>query len=175
MVSDMDCEEVIGQIPAEEQLEPLLILEEGDELDDFTHISPRGKGILRVKKDDMEDRSKGSSGGSTDSKNNVEEDESVHIAITEEKVASQQKEGLESQNQKIEGVTEKEENAEVKRVQTGPGLAMEKVGGEMEGLKIDMVPKEESIADTQPSAKLRPRDRLSPEDAQQKVKFCRNS
>lgn len=175
MGSDMDCEEVIGQIPAEEQLEPLVILEEGDELDDFTHISTRGKGILRVKKEDMEDRSKGSSEGGTDFKTDVEEDESMHRAITEEEVESQQKEGLEYKNPKIDGVTDKEENAEVKRVQTGPGLAMEKVGGEMEGLKTDAVPKEDSLVDAQSSVKLRPRDRLSPEDAQQKVMFDRNS
>ncbi|KAF4076065.1 hypothetical protein AMELA_G00226240 [Ameiurus melas] len=152
----MDCAEVKGQIPAEEQLEPLVILEEGDELDDFTHISTRGKGVLRVKKENMEDIIKGSSEGSTDSTNDVE-------------VESQQKEGLEYVNRKIEGVTETEENPEVKRVQTGPGLVMEKAEEEMEGLKTKAVPKDESLADTQPSAKLRPKDRLSPEDAQQKV------
>ncbi|XP_017308584.1 G-protein-signaling modulator 2 isoform X2 [Ictalurus punctatus] len=152
----MDCAEVKGQIPAEEQLEPLVILEEGDELDDFTHISARGKGVLRVKKENMEDMIKGSSEGSTDSENDVE-------------VESQQKEGLEYINQKIEGVTETEENPEVKIVQTRPGLVMGKAEEEMEGLKTKAVPKEESLADSQPSAKLRPRDRLSPEDAQQKV------
>lgn len=158
----MDCAEVKGQIPAEEQLEPLVILEEGDELDDFTHISARGKGVLRVKKENMEDMIKGSSEGSTDSENDVE-------------VESQQKEGLEYINQKIEGVTETEENPEVKRVQTRPGLVMGKAEEETEGLKTKAVPKEESLADSQPSAKLRPRDRLSPEDAQQKVLLNKNS
>ncbi|MCI4391234.1 hypothetical protein PGIGA_G00131720 [Pangasianodon gigas] len=165
----MDCAEVKGHIPAEEQLEPLVILEEGDKLDDFTHISTTGKGILRVKKEDMEDRVKGSSYGSTDSKNDVEEGESMRITITREEVESQRKEGMEYENRKIEGVTETEENTEVKRVQTVPGLVMEKAGGEMEGMQTDTVSKNESLADTQPSAKLRPRDRLSPEDAQQKV------
>ncbi|MCJ8745475.1 hypothetical protein PDJAM_G00130540 [Pangasius djambal] len=165
----MDCAEVKGHIPTEEQLEPLVILEEGDKLDDFTHISMTGKGILRVKKEDMEDRIKGSSNGSTDSKNDVEEGESMHITITQEEVESERKEGLEYENRKIEGVTETKENTEVKRVQAVPGLVMEKAGGEMEGMQTDTVSKKESLADTQPSAKLRLRDRLSPEDAQQKV------
>lgn len=139
----MDCAEIKGQTPAEEQLEPLVILEEGDELDDFTHSSTRAKGILRVKKEDMEGKVKVSGVGSTD-----------------------------FQNRKIGGEAERKDNAEVKEVQNRPGLVMEKVGGEMEGLKRDAVPKEEPLTDTQPSAKLRPKDRLSPEAAQQKVISC---
>ncbi|KAK3515821.1 hypothetical protein QTP70_034075, partial [Hemibagrus guttatus] len=168
----MDCTEVKGHFPADEQLEPLVILEEGDELDDFKHISTSGKGILRVKKEDMEDRSKESVKGSTESKNDVEEGESMHITTSQEKEESQQKEGLKYKDTKIEGATETEENAEEKRVQTGPGSVMEKAGGEMEGSKTDAVPKAESRPDTRPSTlipKLRTRDRLSPEDAQQKV------
>lgn len=158
----MDCAEVKGQIPAEEQLEPLVILEEGDELDDFTQSFARGKGMLRVKKDDMEDIIKGSG---TDSKNDVEEGESAHMTITQEQ------EGLEYDSQKREGVTEAEENSEEKRVQTGPRSVTEKPGGETEGSKTDSVPEEDPVAETQPSAKLRPKDRLRPEDAQQKVMF----
>lgn len=161
------------QIPEEEQLEPLVILEEGDKLDNFTHSSTRGKGILRVKTEDMDDRMKGSRVESIDSKSDVEEGESTHITIRQEEEESQKKEGLEYKNRKIEGVTETEDN-QVKRVQTGPGVVMEKAGGEMEGLKTDAVPKE-SLADTQPSVQLRPRDRLSPESVQQKVTFYKNS
>lgn len=168
----MDCAEVKGQIPKEEQLEPLVILEEGDELDDFTHSSTRGKGILRLKKEDMEDRIKRDTGGSIDSKNDVEEEgESTHMTIAQGKEESQQKEGLEYKNQTLQGGTEAEESTEVKRVQAGPWLLMEKAGGEMDESKTDPVPKGESHADTQPPAKLRPRDLLSPEVAQQKVTF----
>lgn len=156
----MDYAEVGVQIPAEEQLEPLVILEEGDELDDFTHSSTRGKGILRVKKDEMEDRVKGSAEGSIDSENGVEAGESTEVTLTQEEEES----GMEYKNQKLKGVTETE-------VQIGSGLVMEKAGEEMEGLKTDAVPKEVPAADTQPLAKLRPRHRLSPEDAQQKVTF----
>lgn len=169
MDSDMDSAEVIGHIPAEEQLEPLFILEEGDELDDFTLNPTRGKGILKVKKEEMEERIKESSEGSTDSKNVMEAGESMHkhqISQREDKI--QQKEGLENQNRKTDGVTETEENA---GVQTGPGLVMKKAGGEMSALKGDTKPKEQPLADTQPAVKLRPRDLLSPDDAQRKVMF----
>lgn len=163
----MDCAEVKVHFPAVEQLEPLVILEEGDELDDFTHISTSGKGILRVKKEDMEDRSKESVKGSTESRNDVEEGESMHITTTQEEEESQQKE---YKTTKIEGAMETEE----KTVQTGPGSVMEKAGGETEGSKTDAAPKAVSLTDTQPLTlipKLRTRDRLSPEDAQQKVRF----
>ncbi|KAK3541175.1 hypothetical protein QTP86_016233 [Hemibagrus guttatus] len=96
----------------------------------------------------------------------------MHITTSQEKEESQQKEGLKYKDTKIGGATETEENAEEKRVQTGPGSVMEKAGGEMEGSKTDAVPKAESRPDTRPSTlipKLRTRDRLSPEDAQQKV------
>lgn len=157
----MDCAEVKVHFPAVEQLEPLVILEEGDELDDFTHISTSGKGILRVKKEDMEDRSKESMKGSTESRNDVEERESMYRTTTQEEEESQQKE---YKTTKIEGAT----------VQTGPGSVMDKVGGETEGSKTDAAPKAVSLSDTQPLTlipKLRTRDRLSPEDAQQKVRF----
>ncbi|KAG7317961.1 hypothetical protein KOW79_018996 [Hemibagrus wyckioides] len=163
----MDCAEVKVHFPAVEQLEPLVILEEGDELDDFTHISTSGKGILRVKKEDMEDRSKESVKGSTESRNDVEEGESMHITTTQEEEESQQKEGLEYKTTKIEGATETRENAEEKT-----GSVMEKAGGETEGSKTDAAPKAVSLSDTQPLTlipKLRTRDQLSPEDAQQKV------
>ncbi|KAF7692011.1 G-protein-signaling modulator 2 [Silurus meridionalis] len=161
----MDCVEVKGPIPMEEQLEPLVIIEEGDEQDDFAHSSTRGKGVLRVKKEAMED-----SVESTDSKN-VEGGEPVHVTITREELENQQKEGSGSGNRKMEGTRETDENADVSNVQTGPLLRMEKVEGEMQGLKTDALSKAESPADdTQPSAHLRPRDRLSPEDAQLKVR-----
>ncbi|KAF5888957.1 G-protein-signaling modulator 1-like, partial [Clarias magur] len=164
----MDSEEVVGQIPAEEQLEPLFILEEGDELDDFTLNPTRGKGVLRVKKEDMEERIKESSEGSTDSKNVMEGGESMHIIqITQTEDKSQQKEGSEHKNKEIDGVTETEENAGVR---TGPGLVMEKAGGEMRALKGDTGPKEGPLADAQPSVQLRPRDLLSPDDAQRKIR-----
>ncbi|TSK20137.1 G-protein-signaling modulator 2 [Bagarius yarrelli] len=150
----MDCAEVEGQISAEEQLEPLIILEEGDELQDFTHISISGKGILRLKKEDAEDKTE----GRTESKNEVDERESMNIAIDHKEV--------EYKKQHIEDETETQE----KSVLTGPGLVMENAGMEMEdSKKKDAVPKEESPSDTQPVVKLRTRDRLSPEDAQQKV------
>lgn len=53
----MDCVEVKSQGPFEEQLEPLLILEDGDEPEDFTNILSKEKLILRVKMadEDMEE------------------------------------------------------------------------------------------------------------------------
>lgn len=161
----MDCAEVRVQIPAEEQLEPLVILEEGDELDDFTHSSTRGKGTLRVKKDEMEDRIKGSVEGRIDAGNDREEGESTRTGISQEEEESEQKEGMEDKIRKGEGATETE-------VQNGSGIVMQKAGEEMEEPKTDAGSEAAgSAADTQPSVKLRPKDRLSPEDALQKVMF----
>ncbi|KAK2815234.1 hypothetical protein Q7C36_023500 [Tachysurus vachellii] len=165
----MDCAEVKGQFPADEQLEPLFILEEGDELDNFAHISTSGKCILKVKKEGMENRIKESSESSRESKNDVKEGESMHVTTTQEEEESQQKEGLGYKNRKIKGETETDENVDVKRVQTGPGLVLEKAGGGTERANTDAVPKDQSLSDTQPVVKLRTRDRLSPDDAQQKV------
>lgn len=144
----MDCAEVKGQIPAEKQLEPLLILEEGDELDDFTRICTSGKGILRVKKEDMEDRIKGSSERSTEGIKDVGKGESMRITFPQEAGEGQQKERTEYENRRG---TETEENTGVKRVQSKP----------------NPVP----LCDTEPAAKLRTQDLLSPEDAQHKVMF----
>ncbi|XP_036414793.1 uncharacterized protein LOC118799177 [Colossoma macropomum] len=188
----MDCAEVRGESPAEEQLEPLLILEEGDEPEEFTNNTAREKGVLRMKKTD-EDVGEDSSGikgcveKSVDTNAKVEEckSEEVDVDVNErkvEKLEGQQEEVLENEGGGPEQVTGTKENlsegrqedSEVSTVETGAGLARtEKVAGkEMEGplLETDVVAKDKLHVppDVQSSAKLRPKDRLRPEDAQQK-------
>ncbi|KAL6462178.1 hypothetical protein MHYP_G00286000 [Metynnis hypsauchen] len=189
----MDCAEVKGESPSEEQLEPLLILEEGDEPEEFTNNTAREKGVLRMKKTDEDvggDGSgiKGSVEKSVDANTKVEEGQSeeVDVEVNErkvEKLEGQQEEVLENEGGGPEQVAGtkgnlsdgRQEDSEVSTVEPGAGLARtEKVAGkEMEGplLEMDVVAKDKLhvAPDVPSSAKLRPRDRLRPEDAQQKV------
>ncbi|XP_072548524.1 uncharacterized protein gpsm3 [Salminus brasiliensis] len=174
----MDCAEVKGESPADEQLEPLLILEEGDEPEEFTNNTARVKGALRVKKaEEHEDKVSGAK---------VEEGEREDIEVVEAKVAKaegQKEEALENQGEVAgQGEEDKErlsdrmlEASEEKTVQAGGGLeiaekaAEEKMEGSLQ--KMDVVTTEKLLVspDIQSQAKLRPKDRLRPEDALQKV------
>lgn len=170
----MDCTEVKGEGPAEEQLEPLLILEEGDELEEITNNTARGKAVLRVKEaaeDGDGDGNKGSVEETAHSKAKVEEEE-------EEKPGGQQIVVSKNESGEIEqvpGMNENSKDSEVKTVQAGAGLATVETaaGEEMERplLETAIVAKDQlQVApDVQSSAKLRPKDRLRPEDAHQKV------
>ncbi|KAL7840108.1 hypothetical protein AOLI_G00254310 [Acnodon oligacanthus] len=185
----MDCAEVKGESSSEEQLEPLLILEEGDEPEDFTNSTAREKGVLRMKKTDEDGGGDGSGiKGSVDARTEVEEgkSEEVDIEVNErkvEKLEGQQEEVLENEGGGREQVAgtkgnssdRRQEDSEVRTVEPGAVLARtEKVAGkEMEGplLETDVVAKDKLhvAPDVPSSAKLRPRDRLRPEDTQQKV------
>ncbi|KAI4881863.1 hypothetical protein NFI96_011950 [Prochilodus magdalenae] len=182
----MDCPEVKGESPAEEQLEPLLILEEGDEPEEFTNNTAREKSVLRVKQtdEDLEEDSGGDHGSversadaEAEGKEGNREEKDVEVNESKvEKPEGQQEEALESES----GGPEQEKNSsdgsqvdsKVNAVPTEAGE--EKVAGkEMEGplLETDAVVKDKLhvAPDVQLTAKLRPRDRLRPEDAQQKV------
>lgn len=166
----MDCEEVKGESPADEQLEPLLILEEGDEPEEFTNKAARGKGTLRVKNaEEHEDEVAGAK---------VEEGEHEGIEVTEETVAKledqKNKEALlENQAEVVEQVRGTEKRSSDGTLEAAEEVEVEE---EMEGqhqktTTTDVVAaqKLQVSPEIQSQAKLRPKDHLRPEDALQKV------
>ncbi|XP_066534215.1 uncharacterized protein [Hoplias malabaricus] len=174
----MDCAEVRGESPAEEQLECLLILEEGDEPEEFANNTARGRGILKVRKA-QEDEDEGGVKENTDTTAKVEESQSGHegtdlIKENLEKCDGQQEEALENEGGEVKQKIETTENSsdgtqedpEAKTAQTGGGPAtMEKAEGDKSEVSLrdtDRVDKEKE------PVTLRPKDFLRPEDALRK-------
>ncbi|XP_049323557.1 uncharacterized protein LOC103041297 [Astyanax mexicanus] len=181
----MDCEEVKGESPADEQLEPLLILEEGDEPEEFTNKTARGKGTLRVKNaEEHEDEVAGAKVGEGEHED-IEVNEEIVVKLEDQ----ENKEALlenQAKAEVAEQVAGKEERllegtleaAEEVNVQAGGGLVnVDKAEeGEMEEqhektTTTDVVAAEklQVSPEIQSQAKLRPKDLLRPEDALQKV------
>ncbi|XP_062841379.1 G-protein-signaling modulator 2 [Trichomycterus rosablanca] len=171
MDADTDCAGVKRQSPVEEQLEPLVILEDGDELDDFTtHISTRGKGISRVKNmEEDSDRIKGCSEGTNDAQDGHTTHQEIEIRV--EKEESKPEEDSKNKNREVKQVmgTENEnlseETLEDSTVQIEGRKGAEVVGGS----NSDTVVKETPGVEIQPPVQLRPKDLLKPLDAHQKI------
>lgn len=132
----MDCSEVKVETSADDKhLEPLLILEEGDEPSDVIMSGDRGRAVLRVRTTDAAE-------GSSHDHNNVQvgKSESEAIEMNEERSATPERQVDDHM---------------------GTGNATE----DEEGLsaKPDEMTQEKPTA--QAEVKLRPKDRLSPHDA----------
>lgn len=180
----MDCEEVKGESPADEQLEPLLILEDGDEPEEFTNKAARGKGTLRVKNaEEHEDEVAGAKVGEVHEDIKVNEETVVKLEDQEDKESLLENQAEVEVVEQVAGTEERlsegtPEAAEEVNVQAGGGLViMDKAEeGEMEEqhnktTTTDVVAAEKLQVnpEIQSQAKLRPKDLLRPEVALQKV------
>lgn len=135
--------EVKRQSPVEEQLEPLVILEDGDELDTLTHVSPRGKAIQRAKTadTDVEETGDRMEGRSVQTEKSEVEREVLQVTGT---------------------------GSDAQEVQTVAEVMPERKGAEeVGGSSSDTVVKGE--VEIQSEVQLRPKDLLRPQDAHQKV------
>ncbi|XP_043087762.1 G-protein-signaling modulator 1 [Puntigrus tetrazona] len=137
--------EVKVETSADKQLEPLLILEEGDEPSDVINNTERGRTVLRVRTADENTEGDGvreATEGSSHDHNNVRvgkgESEAMRAEIDEERNVT-----LESRQEDIEK-TDK---------------------GSSDGTEKMLQAETRDKASAQGEVKLRPKDRLSPDDA----------
>lgn len=152
----MDCCEVKVETSADKQLELLLILEEGDEPSDVINSRERGRSVLRVRTADEntnDDTGGITEEGSSQDHNNVQvgesESEATPEEMNEERNASQQEEKTGCEN-----ITKTD-----KRLSDGTAEHM--------SARPEKMPQDKPIALAE--VKLRPRDRLSPDDAKPMV------
>ncbi|XP_030641179.1 G-protein-signaling modulator 1 [Chanos chanos] len=187
----MDCLEVKVENPEDEQLEALFIVEEGDDFEHVVNNTEKGKGAQRSDEDDREDvgeitdtveEDRIEKNNKKDDKNSGEEAESLvkkmdeEITDTEERTTEEcsDKTGesgreVEKEKREEERESERQDEHEVKE----GSEEVEAPGERTEGRtvkKMDIKNQDTLTAqDTESSVKLRPKDRLSPEDAQTKV------
>ncbi len=146
----MNCSEVKDETSVDKQLEPLLILEEGDETSNVINNIERGRTVLRVRMtgENTKDYIREVTEGSSHDHNNVQvgESEAKQVEIEEERNVT-----LESQQEeKVEDHAGRENIAKMDKVSpdgTGAG------------------PETQDKPSAQAEVKLRPKDRLSPDDA----------
>ncbi|KTF73934.1 hypothetical protein cypCar_00045294 [Cyprinus carpio] len=160
----MNCSEVKVETSVDKQLEPLLILEEGDETSDVINNIERGRTVLRVRTTDenTNDDIREATEGSSHDHNNVQvgkgESEAMQAEIDEERNVT-----LESQQEeKVKDHTGRENIVKMDK-----GSSDGTVAGSEKMLQAETQDK----PSTQGEVKLRPRDRLSPDDAKLMVTF----
>uniref|UniRef100_A0A8C1AJE3 Uncharacterized protein n=1 Tax=Cyprinus carpio carpio TaxID=630221 RepID=A0A8C1AJE3_CYPCA len=157
----MNCSEVKVETSVDKQLEPLLILEEGDEPSAVINSS-RGRTVLRVRtadentKDDIREATEGSSHDHNSVQVGKGESVTMQAEMNEEKNAT-----LESQQE------EKVEDHAGREIitKTDKGLSDGTAAGPEKMLQVETQDKPSA----QGEVKLRPKDRLSPDDAKQTV------
>lgn len=160
----MNCSEVKVETLVDKQLEPLLILEEGDETSDVINNIERGRTVLRVRmtdkntKDDIREVTEGSSHDHNNVQVGKGESEAMQAEIDEERNVT-----LESQqDEKVEDHAGRENIAKPdKGSPDGTAAGPEKM------LQAETQDK----LSAQAEVKLRPKDRLSPDDAKLAVTF----
>ncbi|XP_052002564.1 G-protein-signaling modulator 1-like [Xyrauchen texanus] len=171
----MESTEVTAETSADTQLEPLLIFEEGDEPSDMINSTERGSTVLRVRQGEA--NRKDETGNITEAAEGSQQDENnVHAGKSES--------GALEEVVNEEGNVNVEHQQEEKLEDHEGCVNMMKTDGRLsDGTKgvAEKMPKEEiqepvekmTDASTQdkPNAqvKLRPKDRLSPDDAKQMV------
>lgn len=159
----MNCSEVKVETSVDKQLEPLLILEEGDEPSAVINSS-RGRTVLRVRtadentKDDIREATEGSSHDHNNVQVGKGESEAMQAEIDEERNVT-----LESQQEEKVKDHAGRENI----VKMDKGSSDGTVAGSEKMLQAETQDK----PSTQGEVKLRPRDRLSPDDAKLTVTF----
>lgn len=154
----MNCSEVKVETSVDKQLEPLLILEEGDEPSDVINNTERGRTVLRVRttdentKDDIREATEGSSHDHNNVQVGKGESEATQAETDEERNVT-----LESQREeKVEDHTGRENIAK-----TDKGSPDGTAAGPEKMLQAETRDKPSAQAEV----KLRPKDRLSPDDA----------
>ncbi|KAA0702666.1 G-protein-signaling modulator 2 [Triplophysa tibetana] len=164
--ANVDCPEIKVESPEDKQLEPLLILEEGDEPADLINNGERARTVLRVKKSD-EDENDDTIGED----HNIVKREKNDSEVTE---AERNEEGDVNPEGQREGKVEGGENISKMDERLSGGTRETAVTPEKMPQDETQVPEETNTdmsTRDKPSAqvdvKLRPKDRLSPEVAKQ--------
>lgn len=171
----MDSLEVKVEASEDKQLEPLLIPEEGDEPLDAINNRDRGRTVLRVKKGD-EKINNDSGIIAENTEENAHDHNDVQLGKSESDVteAERNEDNLESQKVKeqenilkmdarlSEGTQETDKHAAVR-----PEKMPQEATQEPEKTNADMSSQDKATARVE--VKLRPKDRLSPDDAKQMV------
>lgn len=171
--ANVDCPEIKVESPEDKQLEPLLILEEGDEPADLINNGERARTVLRVKKSDEDENDDTIGEDHSRDHNNVQRDKN-DSEVTE---AERNEEGdVNSGGQRerkvdgVENIMKMDERLSVGTRETA--VTREKMPQEEtqepEETNTDMSTRDKPSA--QVDVKLRPKDRLSPEDAKQTVR-----
>ncbi|XP_059424490.1 G-protein-signaling modulator 1-like [Carassius carassius] len=154
----MNCSEVNVETSVDKQLEPLLILEEGDETLDVINNIERERTVLRVRTTDenTKDGIREATEGSSHDHNSVQvgkgESEAMQAEIDEERNVT-----LESQQEE----TVKDHAGHENIAKMDKGSSDETAAGPEKMLQAETQDK----PSTQGEVKLRPKDRLSPDDA----------
>lgn len=162
----MDCPQVKVESPEDKQLEPLLILEEGDEPADVINNRERGRTVLRVTKSD-EDETDDAVRDDAQDHNNVQPGRN-NSEVTD--AARSEEDDVNPGRQRVEGC----ENITTMDERLSGGTTETAVRPEKMPQEDTQEPEETDTRD-KPTArvdvKLRPKNTLSPDDAKQMVRI----
>ncbi|XP_056618020.1 G-protein-signaling modulator 2 isoform X2 [Triplophysa dalaica] len=168
--ANVNCPEIKVESPEDKQLEALLILEEGDEPADLINNGERARTVLRVKKSDEDENDDTIGEDHAHDHNNVQRDKN-DCEVTE---AERNDEGdVNSGGQRerkvdgVENITKMDERLSggARETAVTPEKMPQEETQEPEETNTDTSTRDKPSA--QVDVKLRPKDRLSPEDAKQ--------